>query len=182
MRYLLIVCSLISASLPAWAAEFTTCRGEFAFCGASPATPTGELITVRTATGTAQFREAVAVCPIVTGTALADLNGGNMKGTCKAAPGEVWSLFFPFKEVPQAPSWSVAPTNPHTFVTSEAYQMTNMFSFSCKKANVVNGVRLSNCYGPINENLDGTHLPLGALVFSGAPANVGFAVSAAVPQ
>ena len=181
MRYLVIACLLASASA-ASAAEFSTCKGEFAFCGASPASPTGRSITVRTATGTAQFREAVAICPIVKGTALADLNGGNMKGSCKAPRGTVWSLFFPFKEVPQAPSWATAPTNPHTFTTTQAYQMTNMFSFSCKKANVVNGVRLSNCYGPINENLNGTHLPLGALVFSGAPANVAFAVSAAVPK
>jgi hypothetical protein len=181
MRYILIACLLASASA-ASAAEFSTCTGEFAFCGASPASPTGRSITVRTASGTAQFREAVAICPIVKGTALADLNGGNMKGSCKAPKGGVWSLFFPFKEVPQAPSWATAPTNPHTFTTTEAYQMTNMFSFSCKKANVVNGVRLSNCYGPINENLDGTHLPVGALVFSGAPSNVAFAVSAAVPK
>ncbi len=181
MRYILIACLLASASATS-AAEFSTCTGEFAFCGASPASPTGRSITVRTASGTAQFREAVAICPIVKGTALADLNGGNMKGSCKAPRGTVWSLFFPFKEVPQAPSWATAPTNPHTFTTTEAYQMTNMFSFSCKKANVVNGVRLSNCYGPINENLDGTHLPVGALVFSGAPSNVAFAVSAAVPK
>ena len=181
MRYILIACLLASASATS-AAEFSTCTGEFAFCGASPASPTGRSITVRTASGTAQFREAVAICPIVKGTALADLNGGNMKGSCKAPRGTVWSLFFPFKEVPQAPSWATAPTNPHTFTTTEAYQMTNMFSFSCKKANVVNGVRLSNCYGPINENLDGTHLPVGALVFSRAPSNVAFAVSAAVPK
>ena len=181
MRYLVIACLLASTSAVS-AAEFSTCTGEFAFCGASPASPTGRSITVRTASGTAQFREAVAICPIVKGTALADLNGGNMKGSCKAPRGTVWSLFFPFKEVPQAPSWATAPTNPHTFTTTQAYQMTNMFSFSCKKANVVNGVRLSNCYGPINENLNGTHLPVGALVFSGAPANVAFAVSAAVPK
>lgn len=179
MKYLMIACLLTSA---ASAAEFSTCEGEFAFCGASPATPTGRLITVRTASGTAQFREAVAVCPVMKGTALADLNGGNMKGRCKAPRGSVWSLFFPFKEVPQAPSWAVSPTNPHTFTTTEAFQMTNMFSFSCKKANRVNGVRLANCFGPINENLNGTHLPVGALVFSGAPANVAFAVSAAVPK
>lgn len=181
MKYILMLVLMTSAS-SASAAELTTCEGEFAFCGASPATPTGQSITVRTATGTAEFREAVAVCPIVTGPALADLNGGNMKGSCKARRGQVWSLFFPFKEVPQAPTWDVAPTNPHTFVTTEAYQMTNMFSFLCKKANIVNGVRLANCYGPINENLDGTPLALGTLVFSGAPANAAFAVSAAVPK
>ena len=179
MKYLLIFALMTSA---ASAAEFTTCQGEFAFCGASPATPTGQLITVRTATGTAQFREAVAVCPIMRGTALADLNGGNMKGSCTSKRGHVWSLFFPYKSVPQAPSWTSAPTNPHTFVTSEALQMSNMFSFSCKKANVVNGVRLANCYGPINENLDGTPLARGSLVFSGAPSGVAFAVSAAVPN
>lgn len=179
MKYIVMLVLLTSA---ASAAELTTCEGEFAFCGASPATPTGQLITVRTATGTAEFREAVAVCPIVTGPALADLNGGNMKGSCKARMGHVWSLFFPFKEVPQAPTWASAPTNPHTFVTTEAYQMSNMFSFLCKKANVVNGVRLANCYGPINENLDGTPLALGTLVFSGAPAGTAFAVSAAVPK
>tara|TARA_R110000744_G_C19186581_1_gene543384 strand:+ start:129 stop:674 length:546 start_codon:yes stop_codon:yes gene_type:complete len=181
MKYILMLVLMTSAS-SASAAELAICTGEFAFCGASPATPTGQSITVRTATGTAEFREAVAVCPIVMGPALADLNGGNMKGSCKARRGQVWSLFFPFKEVQQAPTWDVAPTNAHTFVTSEAYQMTNMFSFLCKKANVVNGVRLANCYGPINENLDGTPLALGTLVFSGAPANAAFAVSAAVPK
>ena len=179
MKYLVLLVLMTSA---ASAAEFATCKGEFAFCGASPATPTGQSITVRTATGTAQFREAVAVCPIMKGTALADLNGGNMKGSCRAEKGHVWSLLFPYKDAPQAPTWASAPTNPHTFTTTEAYQMTNMFSFLCKKANVVNGVRLANCYGPINENLDGTPLALGALVFSGSPANVAFAVSAAVPK
>ena len=67
---------------PAGAAEvydFQICGGYFALCAASPCTPTGKQITVRTATGgTATFPAADCTCPVVLGPSIANLAGGNM--------------------------------------------------------------------------------------------------------
>ena len=100
----------------AQAERYQICTGQFAFCGASHAVPTGKGITVNTPTGKASFNEAMAQCPVVTGPAVADVLGGNMEGSCEpSAPGHVWSLFYPFTEVQQWPSWETLPVVPHFY-------------------------------------------------------------------
>jgi hypothetical protein len=74
MRYLLLLLAFVCSA--SQAARYQICTGEFAFCGASSAVPTGNLITVNTPTGTAQFNEAMAVCPVMNGSSVADVKGG----------------------------------------------------------------------------------------------------------
>src|SRR5262249_38040038 len=66
---------------------YQICTGTYALCAASTCTPNDNMITVNVAGGgTAQFPEASCTCPVYNGPAIADVNGGNMRGSC-AAPG-----------------------------------------------------------------------------------------------
>ena len=86
---------------PAPPTGVTTCSGEFALCAASTCTPVldsqgnPKMIQVRVAGGgLAAYPEMSCVCPVIKGkAAIADVTGGNMRGSC-AAPSKngVWSL------------------------------------------------------------------------------------------
>ena len=128
------------------------CRGEYALCAASAATPTGKTMKV----GDKIFKEGAAVCPVLKGDAIADLK--LMNGSCdNPGPGKIWSLFGipPVTNYPQAPSWAPAPAQFRTFTigTTPTTGMSNMWSYPCDvQAQPVNGVKLATCYGPINES------------------------------
>ena len=127
------------------------CHGEYALCAASATTPTGKTMLVDGKT----FKEGMAVCPILTGTAIANLN--LMGGSCDSKPGKVWSLFGvpAVTTYPQAPSWAPAPAQFRQFTigTTPTTGMSNMWSFPCDiQAEKVNGVKLASCYGPIMES------------------------------
>ena len=63
--------------------DFRFCEGYFARCAASTCTRTGKQIAVNTITGrTRNFPEADCTCPVILGTSIANLSGGNMKGSC----------------------------------------------------------------------------------------------------
>jgi hypothetical protein len=173
---------LLLISSYAQAARYQICVGEFAFCGASGATPTGRTITVNTPTGTAEFNEAMAECPVFTGPAVADVLGGNMQGSCDApSANEVWSLFAPIAEAPMAPDWSVQPVVPRVFISGPEANFSNLFSFLCVKTEVVNGAQLANCFGPINESLRGGYVTSGTSMLTGSPDSVTLPVSAPLP-
>jgi len=166
----------------AQAERYQICTGQFAFCGASHAVPTGKGITVNTPTGKASFNEAMAQCPVVTGPAVADVLGGNMEGSCEpSAPGHVWSLFYPFTEVQQWPSWETLPVVPRTFISGTTANSSNMFSMDCVLGEVVEGLLLGNCFGPINENLRGGIVADGTEMLTAAPENATFPVSGPLP-
>lgn len=177
---ILTAMGLFSTQLLAAESQFAICKGEFALCAASSAKLTGNTIMV----GGTSFREAVAVCPVLTGESIADLSGGNMKGSCDApGKGQVWSLFSPVQKFPQAPDWK-PNTKAHfrTFVTGvRSSGMSNMFSFACKKTDVVNGTQLADCYGPTNENLQGQPVPVGTVVITEAPAGAPYPVGGPLP-
>src|ERR1700747_3230293 len=104
MKYL--TAALVLLVTPAMASNYQICTDEFALCAASPATPTGKTIMVNSANGRVAFPEAVAVCPVLRGPAVADVTGGNMNGSCAPpGPGKVWSLFAARPVFPQAPDW-----------------------------------------------------------------------------
>jgi hypothetical protein len=172
-RYNLFVAALIGAvllSAPQVMAQgfiegLRQCPGEFALCAASTCTPTGGTIQVNTATGTAPFNEAMCTCPIFPGPGLADVTGGNMKGTCEP-PTEVngerteqgiWSWYLPTEHIPQAiNNWSRGQKQ--TFAPIQACdsgQVVNCFSFSCVRAGKIHGVEVATCFCPINESLQG---------------------------
>jgi hypothetical protein len=129
------------------------CVGQFAFCGASGTTATGNKMKVNHK----EFDEGVAVCPVMNGPSIANME--LMNHSCSSPDGTdktVWSLFWYYTSVPQAPTWETATTVNRTVVTTDQPNggMSNMWSFPCKiKPEKVNGVTLADCYGPINETV-----------------------------
>jgi len=176
----------LALSAPAYARNYQICHQEFALCAASSSTPTGKMITVNVESGgTAQFPEMVAVCPILHGPAIADVAGGNMKGSCdQPGPGQVWSLYQYRDKFPQAPDWSRSDkATIRTFVTGVDNGLSNMFSFSCKlEPKRVGSVKLAKCYGPANENIAGAAVLPGTAVVTQAPMGATYPVGGPIPQ
>ena len=171
----IVATALVLLAGTAVAHNLAICEGEFAFCGASATTPTGKTMTVNGAT----YQQGVAVCPVLTGKSIADLD--LMNGSCKPPKGKatVWSLFAYKSEYPQAPTWETLPAQPRTFVTTEGTGgMSNMWSFPCvKEPQKVNGVTLAKCYGPLNESpWTGTTVPVGTKVVTDAPVGATYPV------
>ena len=125
-------------------------KGKFAFCGASGAVPTGKMITVQGK----QFQEGRSVCPVMNGPSVANLKlVPNPSVTPDGTEGTVWSFFWYYDEVPQAPTWETSTTVNRSFVIGDTptTQMSNMFCMPCKVIKSVNGVELAECFGPLNE-------------------------------
>ena len=155
------------AGRPALAAgghEFRFCSGYFALCAASTCTPTDKKITVNvTGGGTARFPAADCTCPIFSGQAIADLAGGNMKGSCQPpAPDQIWSLYSVQSSIAQeitgwVPTGSAAAA-PYLFCPKNldlGSTIANCFSFACDSETYINGVPVATCHCPIGESLDG---------------------------
>ena len=146
--------------------DFQFCRGYFALCAASHCTPKpGQTITVRTATGgTATFPEADCTCPVILGTSIANLAGGNMQGSCEPpGPDTIWSTFQVRPNIPQAlTNW--VPTPPEAAAPpllcpkslNLGSQSVNCFSFLCDTQTYINNVPVVTCHCPIGESLAGT--------------------------
>lgn len=124
-------------------------KGKFAFCGASSAELTGRTIEVQGKT----FLEGKSICPVLDGISLANtMLVGNPSITPDSTDNTVWSYFWYFDSVPQAPTWDNLPTVNRSFVITKTQGMSNMFCMPCKVLKEkVNGVTLAECYGPINE-------------------------------
>ena len=125
-------------------------KGKFAFCGASGAEPTGNIITVHGR----KFKEGRSVCPVMDGPSVANLKlVPNPSVSPDGTKDTVWSFFWYYDEVPQAPTWETLPTVNRSFVIGDtpSTQMSNMFCMPCKIFKTVNGVELAECVGPLNE-------------------------------
>jgi len=129
----------------------TIVEGKFAFCGASGAIPTGDTITVEGK----QFLEGVAACPVLNGPSVANtILVPNPSVTPDSTDKTVWSFFWYYDSVPQAPTWKNLPTVNRTFTIANTpdSSMSNMWCMPCKiLPKKVNGVTIANCYGPLNE-------------------------------
>jgi hypothetical protein len=176
----LLFAAALTITAPAHALTVQVCTGEFALCAASPTTPVpGKTITV----GGKVFPLGVAVCPVLRGPALADMD--LMNHSC-AAPGknQVWSLFQPRDSFPQAPTWANTPAAFRKFTTTTAPGggMSNMFSFPCTvRAHKVNGTALADCHGPMNESPTGVAVPAGTEVMTQSPAGAADPVGGPTP-
>jgi hypothetical protein len=148
---------------------YQVCLGQYALCAASTCTPTGNTIQVNVAGGgTASFPEVKCTCPVYNGPAIADVNGGNMQGSC-APPGDnqVWSLYWPKMHIPQAiNNWSKAPADTAVGIQlcssddNVGDTFTNCFSFACTlDSSLTNGVKTATCLCPMGENPDGSAVP-----------------------
>jgi len=183
LKWLTILLALVSSSVYA-GPNIGICTGEYALCAASSATPTGKMISVNGR----KFKEGMAVCPILTGKSVANLD--LMKGSCNAPSGKVWSLFGmpPESSYPQAPTWTVVPAVFRTFTIGDTSTtgMSNMWSFSCDiqvQAQSTKGPKLASCYGPIMESpFTGKHVKPGELGFTQAPEGATWPVGGNAPQ
>ena len=129
----------------------TIVEGKFAFCGASGAIPTGDTITVEGK----QFLEGVAACPVLDGPSVANtILVPNPSITPDSTDKTVWSFFWYYDSVPQAPTWKNLPTVNRTFTIANTpdSSMSNMWCMPCKiLPKKINGVTIAECYGPLNE-------------------------------
>jgi hypothetical protein len=124
--------------------------GKFAFCGASSANPTGRTIVVQGK----KFIEGCAICPVMEGPAIANaILIKNPFITPDSTDKTVWSYFWYYDSVPQAPTWATLPTVNRTFTVTNTPGggMSNMWCMPCQIWKKVNGVTLAKCYGPLNE-------------------------------
>ena len=180
MKQLLLLLAVL-ATTSVQAHTLAICKGEFAFCGGSGTTATGKTITV----DGQKFQEGVAVCPVLTGDSIANLD--LMGGSCKPPKGDntVWSLFAYLKTYPQAPDWAPLPAQARTFVTTAGTGgMSNMWSFPCvKEPNQINGTTIAKCYGPINESpWTNSAVPIGTNTVTDAPVGAPYPVGGPVPS
>jgi hypothetical protein len=150
--------------------DFRFCVGDYALCAASTCTPLpGVEIEVNTAGGgTRKFPAAQCTCPIFNGPAIADVNGGNMQGSCDPPPNNgVWSLYSPMGHIPQEINdWSkgqkqsAAPIFVCPADLNQGHQFANCFSFACVRAGKVKGnIEVATCTCPLGESLEGTPVP-----------------------
>jgi len=157
MKKLLLVLVVLGLTTTTFAQDhskdkaLTIVLGKFAFCGASPAKATGKTITVEGR----KFLEGVAACPVMDGPSVANtILVPNPSITPDGTDKTVWSYFWYYDSVPQAPTWQNLPTVSRTFVVSKGPKggMSNMWCMPCKVLpNKVNGVTIAECYGPLNE-------------------------------
>ena len=127
-------------------------EGKFAFCGASSAKPTGKKIVVEGR----EFWEGVAACPVMDGPSIANnILVSNPNITPDSTDKTVWSYFWYYDSVPQAPTWEKLPTVNRTFKINTSKpdsSESNMWCMPCKiLPQRVNGVTIAECYGPLNE-------------------------------
>ena len=125
--------------------------GKFAFCGASGAKPTGDTIMVEGK----KFLEGVAACPVMDGPSIANnILVPNPSITPDSTDKTVWSYFWYYDSVPQAPTWESLPTVNRKFIITEEPEgsMSNMWCMPCKVLPIKkNSVTIAECYGPLNE-------------------------------
>lgn len=157
----------------------TTNNSQFALCAASTCTATGGQITVTTASGgTASFPEMKCTCPVVTGTSIADVKGGNMQGSCATPtpttkyPKPIWSLFSLTQSFPQqsaTPAYTSNAASSQICPGTGTQMVTNCWSFECTIDPVqTNGVTTATCYCPLGENLSGGAVAAGTPFYTEA--------------
>ncbi len=170
------------------AAKVKACVGEYALCAASTGRPTGKTITVRAWDGSMQvFPEALVVCPILKGVAIAGLNSGTMGNRCKAPKGKVYSTWSPKTIYPQeASNFSTATLKDQkmvvqqcapqdmtihtsTFPNGATQAISQCWSMVCDVNPVSEfGVPTANCYCPIGQYAQGGLIEQGVSSITGA--------------
>lgn len=139
---------------------------DYALCAASTCKPTNRRIAVDTPEGGKRFfQEAECTCPVLpsgaTG-ALANLGGGNMRGSCASPPGTVWSLYKVVPNIPQAAyGWDSVAAGVNLTCTADlnlGRKFANCFSFRCDNIRTVKNsndqdVKVATCHCPLGEDV-----------------------------
>jgi hypothetical protein len=145
-------------------ADFQFCHGYFALCAASTCKATGGTIAVNTITGgTRNFPEADCTCPVILGTSIANLSGGNMKGSCEPPEdGKIWSSYQARPDIPQEiTNWvphlpeDAAPPQICPANHNLGNQYSQCFSFSCENEHYTNNAPVVTCHCAIGATLAG---------------------------
>ena len=146
-------------------------QGQFAFCGASSAVPTGKKITIQGKV----FDEGCAICPVLNGPSISNLamygEGGtwgnfNVENSFETPDGTnktVWSLFWYFDTTtiipqfnPETKSWELMTPRNRSFIidmSSPATSESNMFAMPGVIIDTTeSGIVLAKVYGPLNED------------------------------
>ena len=147
MKILLTLAFMLLSSA-ASAGALTICDGQFALCAASACIPTGGTITNSAGKS---FPEVLCTCPILKGKNIADLSGGNMKGSCEPTDADhVWSTFWPRFEYPrQQKDFSHNPKDMRSSSQEcpaslkQGANASNCFSWNCKID--ANGLAICSC-------------------------------------
>ena len=143
-------------------------HGQFAFCGASSAVPTGKKVTIQGK----EFDEGCAICPVLEGPSISSLamygegslgefNAKDNFQTPDGTPSTVWSLFWYFSDSdtipqfnPDTKQWELLPPLNREFtidLSSPITSESDMFQMPCEIIDTLeNGILLSKCYGPLN--------------------------------
>jgi hypothetical protein len=160
----------------------TTNDSKFALCAGSTCTQTGGTISVKNVRGAIiSYPEMKCTCPVVTGSAYADLNGGNMQGSCAVPsalpkyPYPIWSLFpatsMNYPQQSAAPAYSSTSVVPQICPGTGNQTVTNCWSFECtidQTPTNTQGVTTATCYCPLGENLSGDIVPGGSPFYTQA--------------
>lgn len=133
--------------------QLTICHDtEFALCAASTCVATGGF--VRDNQG--MKHPAVSCeCPVLEGDNIADLNGGNMKGSCTSSdPTVVYSTFEFSDSFPQliADTWQEAPSVEQ--VCPSQFSFSQCWNWQCVRIGTQNGVELAECTCPMEKTSD----------------------------
>jgi hypothetical protein len=160
----------------------TSYSGQFALCAASTCTATGQDMVVADLKGEKHtYKEMTCTCPVITGGGIADVKGGNMKGSCATPaastkyPYPIWSLF---STIPSYPQQSATP-NAYATTNSTGQicpgtgtqMVTNCWSFQCtidQTSTNNQGVTTATCTCPLGENLTGNPVDAGTPFYTQA--------------
>ena len=133
--------------------QLTICHDtEFALCAASTCTATGGFVKNN------QGKKYPAVsceCPIIVGDNVADLNGGNMNGSCTSSdPNAVYSTFEFSNSFPQLidGTWQDAPSVMQVCPSSDSF--SQCWNWKCTRDGTQDGVALAACTCPLEKTKD----------------------------
>ena len=133
--------------------QLTICHDtEFALCAASTCTATGGFVKNNQGK---KYPAVACECPILTGDNIADLNGGNMKGSCTSSnPSVVYSTFEFANSFPQFinGTWQDAPSVMQVCPANDSF--SQCWNWKCTRDGTQNGVELAACTCPMEKTND----------------------------
>lgn len=159
MAIIALICAcLILAATPARAfpigssqRKLTICHDTtFALCAASTCTATGGFITDNQGI---PHKAVSCTCPILTGDNIADLNGGNMQGSCTSSDPDVVFSTYEFSEsFPQFVDGTWEPDQTAVIqVCPSQYSFSQCWNWKCTRIESQNGVELAQCTCPLEK-------------------------------
>ena len=168
--FLLVGCDTKSTDVPE-RSVLRIHKGQFAFCGASSAVPTGRKIMIQGK----EFDEGCAICPVLDGPSISNLamygSGGtwgefNVENNFQTPDGTkntVWSLFWYYDTTttipqfnPETKSWQMMSPVNRAFTIDMSKPETSESNMFAMPGIIVDttetGIILAKVYGPLNED------------------------------